>query len=105
MQHVSELDGQRDDFEPPRRGPSRRRGSRTGGSTARRKRMRAIFFGLASAWGFMIGTIGVLASLTAAGSPPTLESRGGVVLLVAGVIAVLGGAVVARAYRGATDRS
>ena len=66
--------------------------------------MRKLYFALASVWGFLIGTAAALGGLAAVGRPLFLDSRVGLVLLVAGVFALLGGFIAAAAYREASNR-
>jgi len=88
----------------PRR---RRRRQRPGASAARvkRRRIRTVYFTLASVWGFVTGTVAILGVLSASGRPLTLEPKSGAVLGLATLVALLGGAVAARAYREVADRS
>jgi hypothetical protein len=62
--------------------------------------MRLSYFGAASLWGFAVGTVAALGALQATG---VLAARPGAEALAyvipAAVLAVVGGLVVARAYR------
>jgi uncharacterized membrane-anchored protein len=60
---------------------------------------RIVFFTLASAWGFIAGVTGVLASMSAAGQ--IMQARSAVVLglIPALILTLAGGFVVAAAYR------
>jgi hypothetical protein len=70
-----------------------------------RRRIRTVYFTLASVWGFVTGTVAILGVLSASGRPLTLELKSGVVLTLATLVALLGGLVAARAYREVADRS
>jgi hypothetical protein len=89
--------------EPSIRGslPRKRVGHRSSRHAAsrRRRRLRIVYFTLASVWGFMTGTAAILGSLAAAGRPLTLGPRVGTVLAVSIFVALFGGFVAARAYR------
>jgi hypothetical protein len=69
-----------------------------------RQRLRVVYFSLAALWGFLSGTAAVLMGHTVAGRPTPLGSRGAAFVLVAAVVAVLGGLVAAAAYRAAGRR-
>jgi hypothetical protein len=81
----------------------------TAGSAARHRSTgstrRLLFFGLASIWGFIVGIVGLLAAMSAAGQ--TLESDARVVpsLIPALLLAIGGGLVVAAAYKESKRRS
>lgn len=74
-------------------------------SAMRHRRLRYVYFGLASGWGFATGCVAVLASLDALAHPLRLSSALGVKLVVAGGVALVGGFVVALAYREAVRRN
>jgi len=66
-----------------------------------RSRMRAVYFGVASFWGFIAGTVAV----AAVGGRMIALSPGVLVVLVgAAAVAIVGGVVVALAYREAAHR-
>ena len=83
----------------PRR--RRRRRSRSSSRTASRthSRLRLLYFALATTWGFVVGTAAILGGLSFVGQPIRLEPELAAVLLLAGVVAVVGGLVAAAAYR------
>ena len=66
--------------------------------------MRRIFFGAAAVWGFLTGTGAVIIGLAAAGQVPLVGPGLLAAIAVALVVAVLGGLLVARAYRDAASR-
>ena len=70
----------------------------------RRRRIRLVYFMLASVWGFMTGTAAILGGLAAVGRPLTFEPQVAAVFTLATAIAILGGVVAARAYRGVADK-
>lgn len=71
----------------------------------RRGRLRLVYFGLASAWGYAAGVGVVLAALSSSGAP-VRWSAPLVGATVCGVgLAVLGGALAAGAYREAKRRA
>jgi len=74
-------------------------------SSQRHRRLRYLYFGLASGWGFATGAVTVLAGLDAMAHPMKLSSGLGVKLLFAGVVALVGGFVVSLAYREAVRRN
>ena len=86
---------------PTRRAPSHRDPSERGARHAaqRHRRLRYLFFGLASGWGFAAGSVAVLAGLEATGYSMSAGTGLGVRLAVAAVVALAGGLVVALAYR------
>jgi hypothetical protein len=63
-----------------------------------------VYFVLASAWGFMTGTAGVLAGLAVLGRPLSLEPTTAALLVGAGLLALVGGFVAAMAYQEASNR-
>lgn len=92
---------------PGRRDSERRQArssDRRGSSRLRHRRLRTLYFALASVWGFLAGTTGVVVSMAAGGRPLGFGPRVGTVLAASTVIAVLGGLIAARAYRDATTR-
>ena len=68
------------------------------------RRVRQIYFGLASAWGFVIGATGVLACLAFSGNSARPEGRALLGMIPAVAVAVLGGGVIAGAYQEARRR-
>jgi hypothetical protein len=80
---------------------ARRRRSSTRKDT--RGRLRKLYFCLAAAWGFLIGTGAVLVGLAALGRPLHLGPVLAVVLGAAGVLAVAGGLIASIAYRDASN--
>jgi hypothetical protein len=60
-----------------------------------------LYFTLASVWGFLTGAAAILAGLAATGRSLTLGPTVGSLLAFSTVVALLGGVVAARAYRGA----
>ena len=68
------------------------------------RRVRHIYFALASAWGFVIGATGVLACLAFSGNAVRPEGRALLGLVPAVAVAVAGGAVIAGAYQEAKRR-
>jgi hypothetical protein len=87
-----------------RRRRSRRR-SQPDAARLRRRRLRLVYFILASIWGFMSGTVALLASLVVLGQPLQLQTPVVLAMLIAALLALVGGVVAARAYREATQRS
>ena len=85
---------------------SLRRSSKTAGrsSSQRHRRLRHVYFGLASGWGFATGAFAVLAGLDAM-SQLRVTSGLGVKLLLAAAVALVGGFVVSLAYREAVRRN
>jgi hypothetical protein len=87
---------------PPRRdeaGRRRRESPASSVAAQRHRRLRYVFFGLASVWGFAAGSVAVLAELDALGHPVTAMSGLGARLVIAAAVALAGGLVVALAYR------
>jgi hypothetical protein len=82
----------------------RRGGTAAGSSSQRHRRLRHVYFGLASGWGFATGAVTVLAGLDAM-SHLTAPSGLGLKLLAAGAVALAGGFVVSLAYREAVRRN
>jgi hypothetical protein len=71
--------------------------------SARRIR-RLLFFGLASAWGFIVGVCGFLAAMSAVGQP-VHPGLGVIPGLIPGLlVAAAGGFVIAAAYRESKHR-
>ena len=86
--------------EQPRR-RHRRRKRRTSSKVASKthRRLQLLYFALATVWGFVVGTAAILVGLSHVGKPISLDPTIGVVLLVACVVAVVGGLIAAAAYR------
>jgi len=72
-------------------------------STSSTKRL--LFFGLASIWGFIVGIVGLLAAMNAAGQHLEPDARVVPSLIPALLLAVGGGLVVAAAYKESKRRS
>jgi hypothetical protein len=70
----------------------------------RRHRLRLVYFILASVWGFLSGTVAVIVSLNVLGQPLEMQLPVALALGSAAVLALVGGAVAARAYREITQR-
>ncbi len=87
--------------EPARRRRKRRRGS---SSSTAGKRLRLLYFTLASAWGFTAGTVAVLAALRSSGKPWNLGPTSLAMLAGAGLLAIIGGVIAALAYHDASKR-
>jgi hypothetical protein len=69
------------------------------------RKLRLAYFALASAWGFLVGVGGVLASLQADGKLSSAPGSGTLVYVaLCLVIAVVGGGVIAGAYQEAKRR-
>ena len=79
--------------------PSHRRAAGT-----RRRRLRLVYFTLASGWGFAAGSVAGLAGFNTVGNPIRFDSGLGVTLGVAAAIAIVGGVIVSLAYREAVRR-
>jgi len=92
------------DVEPVRR-RRRRRSKRADPSQRRRKALRMVYFGMASFWGFLVGTAALLVGLSIHDSPVRFSAGIGLFLSVAAIVAVIGGAVASKAYRQAASRS
>jgi hypothetical protein len=74
------------------------------GNKVSSRTLRHVYFGLASAWGFVVGACGILASYAYAGHDVRPEGRALVGLIPAIVVAVAGGGVIAGAYQEAKRR-
>ena len=68
------------------------------------RRIRHVYFALASAWGFVVGACGILASYAWAGHDVRPEGRALAGLVPAIVVAVAGAGVIAGAYQEAKRR-
>lgn len=92
------------DASVPRR---RRRSSRKGThkKPSVRRRLRLVYFGLASLWGLMIGSASILTGVAAAGRAPQLDVTLVVMLLLAILLSLAGGGVASAAYQQARKRS
>lgn len=79
------------------------------GSSARHRSIggtrRVLFFSLASIWGFIVGVVGLLAAMSAAGQPVQPSGAAMPGLMFAFVLAAAGGVVVAAAYRESKRRA
>ena len=67
-------------------------------------RLRKFYFSMAAFWGFLIGTVAVLAGLVALGRPLRLAPIVAFVLIGAAIVAVVGGLIASLAYREASKR-
>ena len=74
-------------------------------SAKRRSKLRFFYFGLASVWGFLIGTASILGTLTYLGRPVQLDPLLLALLASTGLVALAGGGVAAAAYREAAGKS
>ena len=70
----------------------------------RRQRIRLVYFGLASLWGFLIAAATILGGLVFVGHPLQLTPGVGGLLATAALLAALGGGVASQAYRQAVGR-
>ena len=68
------------------------------------RRLRLVYFGVASAWGFAVGVFGLLIGLGVAGSSMPLEAESFLALVPAAGIAAGGALVIAGAYQEAKRR-
>jgi hypothetical protein len=97
------------ELEAKSREPSPRASEYTAGSAMRHRSAsatrRALFFALASIWGFIVGVAGLLAVMSVSGQ--RLETDAGIVggMLPALVLATAGSVVIAAAYRESKRRS
>jgi hypothetical protein len=66
--------------------------------------LHALYFSLAALWGFLAGTGAVLAGLAATGGTAGISARCSMFLGGAAILALVGGLVVAAAYRSASRR-
>jgi hypothetical protein len=83
----------------------RRRGSRRAAAgRSERTRLRALYFALASLWGFLIGTATLLFGFSLGGVQLELSPLAIIAMSAAVVLAVVGGMIAARAYRDASRR-
>jgi hypothetical protein len=87
-----------------RRSSSRHRRTRQTPDRVSRHRLRLVYFTLASMWGFVAGTVAILGGLSFGDDRVSLDTPLSVLMLVAAVLAVVGGAIVASAYRDASHR-
>ena len=79
----------------------RRRSERGMGTSIRRRRLRLVYFALASIWGFLAGTAAIVVGLAVTDQPVRFAPWLVLALGVAALAAVVGGAVAAAAYRDA----
>ena len=82
--------------------PGRR--SRRPSDRDQRRRLRLLYFTLASLWGFLIGTAGLLIGISSRGVPLDLGPVAVLALSAASILAVSGGMIASRAYREASRR-
>lgn len=66
--------------------------------------LRNVYFGLSAAWGFVVGSAGILVSLAYSGHDIRPEGRALFGLLPAVLVAIAGGGVIAGAYQEARRR-
>ncbi len=76
--------------------------ARKGRSPHPRSRLRAVYFGVASFWGFVAGTVAV--AVVAGEALPRFSATAVGVLAAAAAVAIVGGIVVALAYREVAHR-
>jgi len=63
-----------------------------------------LYFGLASLWGFLAGSLAVFVAFDSIGHSATFDGGMGRLLGIAFVMAVVGGAVISMAYREMASR-
>ena len=69
-------------------------------SRSRSSRIRVSYFGAASFWGFVVGSLAVLGGLQAEGMLTTSPGFDALLYMIpAALLAIVGGFVIARAYR------
>jgi hypothetical protein len=78
---------------------------RTRSKSRKHRRIRAIYFGIASIWGFLIGSAALLWGLSLNGHPVRPDGLLTGLLIGAGFLALVGGVLTARAYREAAQRA
>ena len=83
--------------------PSPSRPRRPSGRDQRR-RLRLLYFTLASLWGFLVGTAGLLIGFSSRGVPLDLGPVAILALSAASILAVVGGMIASRAYSEAARR-
>jgi hypothetical protein len=83
----------------------RRLGRTSGGGSRRRSRIRALYFGLASLWGFGTGAGALAIALKASGHDFGLDGALMLAIAIAVLLALLGAGVVAAAYREVARRT
>jgi hypothetical protein len=83
----------------------RRRRRRSRSQRRSNQKLRFAYFTMASIWGFLSGTAGVLFWLTASGKPVRFEPIVLGTLAAAAAVAIVGGLVAAKAYREAAQRA
>jgi len=71
----------------------------------RRNRLRQVYFAVSALWGCLAGTVGVIGAQSLEQEPLRLGAFGLALLGVAALAAILGGAVIAQAYRQAAHRA
>jgi hypothetical protein len=71
----------------------------------RRNRLRLLFFGISSLWGFLLGVAVLLCCMKQGGGAAASGLQLYGILLGAGLVAVVGGLVAAMLYRDAVKRS
>lgn len=74
-------------------------------SRARRSKLRLLYFGLSSLWGFLVGIAILLCCIKQHGAPMTSGLRTYGLLFGAGAVAVIGGLLAAKVYKDAVKRS
>jgi hypothetical protein len=86
---------------PSQRSTTRRRSSSL---KARHSRLRLLFFGLSSLWGFLMGVAALLCCMKQSGSQIAVGPPLFGFLLGAGLVAVVGGLLAAMVYKDAVKR-
>ena len=82
----------------------RRQSRRATSNRNQRRRLRLVYFSLASLWGFLMGTVTLLFGFSLSGRRLELSPVAIVAMSAAIVLAVVGGMVASRAYREASRR-
>lgn len=85
----------------PRR---KRKSRRAAANRSQRRRLRFVYFSLASLWGFLIGTVTLLFGFSLGGKRLDLSPVAVVAMSAAVLLAVIGGMIAAKAYRDASRR-
>jgi hypothetical protein len=95
---------EQDEAPATERTPRRRRRA-AGGASRRRSRIRLLYFGLASLWGFLTGAGALAIAIKATGQDVGLDRTLVLALALAAPLALLGAGVVAAAYREVARRT
>jgi hypothetical protein len=85
-------------------GKRRRRSKRARKSRHSHWRLRIVYFGIASIWGFIMGTAAVLGALSMLDLQLPEDPTITLMVALAAIAAVVGGAITAMAYRDAVGR-